>query len=117
MAYPMQFLKFLYFLTKTWTIVCYFRSFFPFSKNMDYHMQFLKCFCPLQKFGLSYAIYIISFPSPKTWAIICNFKIFFLFSKNMDYHMRILEFLSLLQNGGLSYAIYKYFFLLSKNMD
>src|SRR4051812_39579412 len=69
----MQFLKFLYFLTK----------------NVDYHMQFLEfisllkkhrlpyaiyeIFFSFQKRGLSYAISRVSFSSPKTWTIISNF--------------------------------------------
>src|SRR3954470_6704527 len=84
-------------------------------------MQFMIFLSLLQKRGLSYAIYRISFPSSKTWTIICNFLNFFLFSKNMDYHMQVVEFflfynnvdyhmqflkfLSLLQKHGQSYAI------------
>src|SRR3954471_2935429 len=73
---------------------------------MDYQMQFLEFLSLLQKYGLSYAISIISITSQRTWTIICNFWNFFLFSKNMDYHMQFQEFLSLLQKHGLSYIIY-----------
>src|SRR3954467_9158342 len=75
----------------------------------------------LQKHGLSYAFYGISFPSPKMRTIICNFRNFFTFSqkrgisnpiselsnKDVKYHIHFLEFLSLLQKRGLSYAISK----------
>src|SRR3954466_10356611 len=80
-------------------------------------MQFMKFLSLLQKRGLSYAIYRISFPSSKTWTIICNFRYFFLFSKNMDYHMQFVEFLSLLQKCGQSYAISEIFLLSHKNVD
>src|SRR3954466_16409156 len=66
-------------------------------------MQFLQFLSLLQKRGLSYAIYEISFSPPKTWTIICNFWNFFIFLKNMVSHMQFLEFLSLLQNHGLLY--------------
>src|SRR3954467_15751991 len=88
---------------KTWTIICNFRNFYPFSKYVDYHMKFLKFHSLLHKRGLSYASFKNSFPffktmdhhmqvsripfhSPKTWNIICNLWNFFLFSKNVDYH-------------------------------
>src|SRR3954465_2067399 len=74
---------------KTWTIICNFCNFFPLSKNVDYHKQFLellslrqKCgllyeisgiSSILQKHGIFYAIFEISFTFPKTWSIICNF--------------------------------------------
>src|SRR3954468_10736467 len=100
----MQFLKFLSLLQKrglsyiiseisfpspkTWTIICNFWNFFPFSKNVDnHHMQFWETLFLLQKRGLSYAISEIFFPSPKTWTIICNFGNFFSISKNMDYQI------------------------------
>src|SRR3954464_7281946 len=106
---------------KTWTIMCNFWNLFPFSKNMDYHIQFLEFLPLLKKYGVSYAISEISFPSQKTWTIICIFLNFFPFSKNVDYYMQFLEFLSknvdydmqfmeflsLLQKHGLSYAISK----------
>src|SRR3954464_14133874 len=88
-----------------WTIMCNFWNFFPFSENVDYHMQFLEFLSLLHKCGLSYAISKISFSSPKTWTIIIKFYNLFLFSKNVDYHMKFLEFLSLRQKRGLSYAI------------
>src|SRR3954468_11716569 len=82
------YMQFLYIPTKTWTIICNFWNFFPFSKNleynmqflnfflfsknMDYHMQFQEFLYFLQKRGLSYAFYGISFPPPKTLTIICN---------------------------------------------
>src|SRR3954467_194101 len=113
----MQFLEVIIPSPKTSTIIYNFCNFFPFSKNLDYHMQFLEFhsllekqglsyvifmefLSLLQKCGVSYAIFGIYFPSPKTWTIICNFWIFYPFSKNMDYHMQFLEF-----------------FLFSKNMD
>src|SRR4051812_7543512 len=71
----------------------------------NYRMQFLQFLSLLQKRGLSYAIYEISFSSPKTGTIICNFWNFFIFSKNVDYHMQFMNFLPLLQKRGLSYAI------------
>src|SRR4051812_45306849 len=70
---------------KTWFIICNLCNFFPFSKNVDYHMKFLEFISLLQKrrlsmqflefpyliqSGLSYAILEISFPF-----------------KNVDYHM------------------------------
>src|SRR3954466_14608037 len=115
-----------------------------FSKNVDYHMQFLKFLSLPQKCGL---LYEISFPSPKTWTIICNFYNFYLFSKkrglsyansgisfsspktwtiicnfwnffpfpkNIDYYMQFLKFLSLLKKHGLIYAIYEISFSSSK---
>src|SRR3954467_4352355 len=79
---------------KTWSIICNFWSFFPFTKNMDYYMQFMEFLSKnvdydknlmeflsfLQKRGLSKAISKISFLSPKTWTFICNFWNFFPFS-------------------------------------
>src|SRR3954464_12657976 len=70
-------------------------------------MQFREFLSLLQKRGLSYASYEISFSSPKTWTIICNLRIFFLLSKNVVCHMQFLEFLSLLQKHGLLYTISK----------
>src|SRR3954465_1407063 len=70
--------------SKTWTIVCNFWNFFPFSINMDYHMQVLRN----------------PFPSQKTWTIICNIWYFFSYPKNKDYHMQFLKFLSLLHKCG-----------------
>src|SRR3954465_3173305 len=70
---------------KTWFIICKLWNFFPFSKNVDYHMKFLEFISLLQKrrlsmqflefpyliqSGLSYAILGISFPF-----------------KNIDYYM------------------------------
>src|SRR3954470_10410086 len=77
----------LLFSPKMLTIICNLWNFFPFSKNMDYHMKFLEFHSLLKKCGLSYAIS----------------RIFF---KNVDYHMEFLDFFSLLQKCGLSYAIY-----------
>src|SRR3954470_21768342 len=104
-----------------WTIKCNFWNFFPFSKNVDYHMLILKFFPFLLKRGLSYVIFGISLPSPKTWTLICNFWNFFPFSKNLyiicslwnlfsisknlGYHMQHSEFFALLLKRGLSYAI------------
>src|SRR3954470_13451415 len=85
--------------------MCNFWNFFPFSENVDYHMQFLEFLSLLHKCGLSYAISKISFSSPKTWTIISKFYNLFLFSKNVDYHMKFLEFLSLHQKRGLSYSV------------
>src|SRR3954468_14611085 len=58
---------------KKWTIICSFKNFFHFSKNIEYPMRFLEFLSLLQKRGLSYAISRISFSSPKMWTIICNF--------------------------------------------
>src|SRR3954465_12524624 len=76
---------------KTLSIICNFWNFFPFSKNVDYYMQFMEFLSQnvdydkqfmeflslLQKRGLSYAISKIYFPFPKTWTIICNIWNFF----------------------------------------
>src|SRR3954471_19086390 len=78
----------------------HFLNFFPFSKNVDYYIQFQEFISFLQKRGLSYVIYEISFPSPNTWSIICNFC----------------KFLSILQNCCLSYAIYGISFHFTKYM-
>src|SRR4051812_14694187 len=74
---------------KTSTIICNFRIFYPFPKNVAYRMQFLEFLSLLHKHGLSYA----------------SFKNSFLFSKNLDYHIQFLEFLYLLQKYGISYTI------------
>src|SRR3954468_3437711 len=91
------------FIPKSWIMIRNLWNFIPFSKNVDYHKQFLKFLSFLQKRGLLYAIFVISFPSQKTWANFCNF---FPFSKNMVYHLQFLEFISLLKKCGLLYAIY-----------
>src|SRR3954464_6826382 len=70
----------------------------------------------LQKYGLSDAVFRISFSSPKIWTIICNINNFYPFLKNMDYHMQFWKFLSLLHKRELSYASFKNSFLLSKNL-
>src|SRR4051812_26645249 len=73
---------------KSWTIICNFWNFFLFSKNLDYHMQFLEFFpfsknvdshmhffeflFLFKKGVLSYAISEISFSSPKSRTTICN---------------------------------------------
>src|SRR3954468_570659 len=64
-------------------------DFIFFSKNMEYHMQFLKFICLFQKHGLSYAILGISIPSPNMWTIISIFWNFFPYSINMDYNMQV----------------------------
>src|SRR3954466_14833958 len=92
-----------------------FLDFFPFSKNVDYHMQFFEILSLLQKRGLSYAISRISFPSPETWTIICNFWNFFPFSKNVDYHIQFMKFLSFLQKRGLSMHVLEFLSLLQKS--
>src|SRR3954466_14355510 len=61
-------------------------------------MRFLEFLPLLQKRGLSYAIFEISFSSPNTWTIICSFRNLFLLSKK----------------NGLSYAIYKISLLFPK---
>src|SRR3954468_9497403 len=98
MVYHMQFMEFLslfrkrglsyaiyeisFSSKKTWTIICNLRNFFPFSKYVDYHMQFIKFLSLLeivdyhmqfleflsllQKRGVSLAISRISFSFPKT---------------------------------------------------
>src|SRR3954464_7268273 len=87
---------------------------------MDYQKLFQKFLSFLQKRGLLYAIFGISFPSQNTWTIICIFWNFFQktwtmissvwnffpISNNMDYHMQFLKFLSLLQKRGLLDAIF-----------
>src|SRR3954463_11783875 len=77
------------FVQKTWTMICNLWNFFPFSKNMDYHKQSLKCLSLLQnedyilcnfwnflpfskKHGLSYPFTLIYLISPKMWTIIFN---------------------------------------------
>src|SRR3954463_14257198 len=73
----------------TWTIICTLQKFFHFSQNVYYHMQCLEFLCLLQKHGLSYANFGISFSSQKK-----------------KYHMQFQEFLSLFPKRGLSYAIF-----------
>src|SRR4051812_32219242 len=85
---------------KTYTIFWNLWNFFLFSKNMDYHIQFLDFLSLFKKHGLSYTI----------------FRSYYPFSKNLDYHIQFLEFLSLLHKRGLSYASFKNSFLLSKNL-
>src|SRR3954468_13833394 len=58
---------------KIWIIICNLWNIFPFSKKVDYHMQFKKFIFLLQKCGVSYAISRISFSFPKMWTIVCNF--------------------------------------------
>src|SRR3954469_9624032 len=72
------------------TIICNFWNFFLFSKNMDYHMQFLEFHSLLQERGLSYTISGISY---------------FSFFKNVDYQRQFVVFIFLLLKHGLSYAI------------
>src|SRR3954468_23743654 len=88
------------------TIICTFLNLFPFSKNMDYNIQFKKYLSILQKRALSYAISANFFTfTKKTWTIMCNLWNLFLFSKNMDYHIQFQEFFSFHQKHGLSYAL------------
>src|SRR3954471_23645178 len=77
-------------------------------------MQFLEYISLLQKHGLPFAIYGISFFSPKLWTTICNLWNFFLISKNMDYHMQSMECLPHPRKHGLSYVISRIFSLLQK---
>src|SRR3954471_22995050 len=88
-------------------MICNFWNFFPFSKNVDYHKQFLKFLSLLPKRGL-YLMQFLEFLSlfKKTWTIISIFFNLFHFSKNVEYHIQFMEFLSLLQKRGLSYSIY-----------
>src|SRR3954464_6295105 len=76
--------------SKMWTIICNFWNFFLFSKNMDYHMQFLEFHSLLQERGLSFAFSGYSY---------------FSFSKNVDYHRQFVVFIFLLLKQRLSYAI------------
>src|SRR3954466_3894372 len=76
-------------------------------------MEFLSL---LRRYGLSHAIFGISFSSPKIWTIICNINNFYPFPKNADYHMQFWKFLSLLDKRELSYASFKKSFLLSKDL-
>src|SRR3954466_13960250 len=69
-------------------------------------MQFMKILSLLQKHGILYGIFGISFSSLITWIIICNFRNFFLFSQNLVHRRRFMKFLSLLKKRGISYAIY-----------
>src|SRR4051812_42848295 len=101
----MQVSRFHFASPKTWTIICNLGNFYPFSKYVNYHKQFLDFLSVPQKHGLSYVIYGSLFSSLKIWTIICNLVNFFLFSKNMDYHIQFFEFLSLLQNLEKSYEI------------
>src|SRR3954469_12733072 len=117
MDYHMQVSKIPYPSPLTWTIICTLQNFFHFSQNVYYHMQWLEFLSLLQKHGLSFAIFGISFSSRKTWNIISNFRNSYPFSKNVDYHMQFLEFLSLLQNRGHSYAIFLNSFTFSKIVD
>src|SRR3954464_11413977 len=77
-------------------------------------MEFLSL---LQRYGLSHAIFGISFSSPKIWTIICNINNFYPFPKNVNYHMQFWKFLSLVNKHELSHASIKNSFLLSKNID
>src|SRR4051812_29948558 len=109
-------------------MICNFWNFFPFSKNVDYYMQFLEFrsnnmdydfkftefISLLKKRGLLYAMSEISIPSLKTWTIICNFSNFFPFSKNVDYYMQFLEF----RSKNMDYDIqFMEFLPLLKNVD
>src|SRR3954465_10710596 len=76
---------------KIWTIICNIIHFYPFPKNVNYHMQFWKFLSLLRKQELSYA----------------SFKNSFLLSKNLHYLVEFMEFLSLLQKHGLSYSVFK----------
>src|SRR3954465_13232098 len=76
-------------------------------------MEFLSL---LQKYGLSHAIFGISFSSTKIWTIKCNINNFYPFPKNVDYHMQFWKFLFILHKQELSYASFKNSFLLSKNL-
>src|SRR3954467_1687616 len=96
-------------------MICNFWNLFPISKKMNYHMQLLEYLSLLQKHGLSYEIFRISFPSSKIWTTICNIWNFFPFSKNTDYHMQFLEFHYHI-HSGLSYAILEIHFPF-KNKD
>src|SRR4051812_38035118 len=105
---------------------------FPFSKNVDYHMQFLE-FISLQKHGLSYEICGISFPSLKTWTLICNFWNYFPLTKKhgQSYEISgisfsspktetiICNFFNFFPSPKLLSNIYNftYFFYFSKNVD
>src|SRR3954463_7368077 len=96
-------------------------------------MQFQEFISLLEKHGLSYAIYGISFPSPKsgisyvicgiyfpspkTCAIIHNIRNFWPFSKNVDYQMEFLKFHSILKKHGLSYAISEKNFYYPKTLN
>src|SRR3954467_7794435 len=90
---------------KTWTMISNLWNLLTFSKNMDYHMQFLKLLSLLQKRGLSDAIFGISFHLQKRGLSFGTYGISFPISKNVDYHMHFLELLSLPHKHGLSYAI------------
>src|SRR3954467_7641432 len=91
---------------KIWTIKCNINNFYPFPRNVDYHMQFWK-FCPFS-INRNYHMQLsrIPFSYQKTYTILWNLWNFFLFSKNMDYHIQFLDFLSLFKKHGLSYAIF-----------
>src|SRR4051812_25405559 len=96
-----------------WNIICNLSNFFPFSKNVHYHMQFLKFLSLYQKHVLSYSFmefpyfpnerglsYVISGISISFQKRVLSYVIseFFLLSnKYVDYHMQFLVFLSLLQ--------------------
>src|SRR3954462_5270815 len=79
---------------KTWTIICNFGNFFPFSINVNYNMQVSR----------------IPFSYPKSYTILCNLWNFFLLLKNMDYHIQFLDFLSLFKKHRLSYAIFRSYY-------
>src|SRR3954465_3501771 len=89
MDYHMQVSRIPYPSPLTWTIIWPLQNFFHFSQNVYYHMQCLEFLCLLQKQGLSYAIFGISFSSRKTWNIICNINNFYPFPKNVNYHMQV----------------------------
>src|SRR3954471_18598175 len=99
------------------TIICNVWNFFVFSKNMDYHMQFLEFLSLLKKHGISYAISGISIPFPKPWSIICNCWNFFPFTRNVDIHMQSSRIpLPSPKTSTIVYNLWN-FFLFSKDMD
>src|SRR3954471_7052607 len=119
---------------KTRIVICNFWNFFPFSINVDYHMQVSRIPFPSPKMwtivcnfwnffpfsiNMDYHMQVLRnpFPSPKMWTIICNIWYFFSYPKNKDYHMQFLEFLSLLHKCGLSYESFKNSHSFSKNVE
>src|SRR3954466_4608453 len=112
----MQLVNFLYFLKKTWTIICHFWNLFPLSKIMDYHMQFMEIFSFLKTCGLSYAIFETFFTSHKTWTIICNLWYFFPFSKTWTIICNFGNFFLLFETWTIICNLW-YLFPFYKNMD
>src|SRR4051812_24899106 len=102
---------------KTYTILWNFWNFFLFSKNMDYHIQFLDFLSLFKKRGLSYAIFRSYYPISKNLDYHIKFLEFFPFSINVDYHMQVSRILFPSPKRWTIICNIWNFFLFSKNMN